>query len=185
MKTKVLLLLGLFWVVGLGGNAQSKVVLSASYFGNNIWNPGLQVSGHWYREAQVHKKKTHYKFFEAGLAAYQDPGTSTNLLIQGGLGRIRTKRHHWFIKTALLPLGISHSFLPQTYAVSADGEVKKLSLAGRNYFAPGLEIASGKFLKNGHPLSCGINVSLLAPYNYFVVPLINLKLTYSNWTASK
>jgi hypothetical protein len=157
MRLKILSILYISFV-SFSCHAQE---ISIGYLGNNLWNPGINLS------IDQKIKNLHHTL---DFAIYCDPGSYTAALALYGLKKLKSK---WSF--AAYPVGIYRSFLPNTYRVDASNQISEpSSLAGNFYFCPTISIQR-KHYKRFYSKA---QVLVLMPYNTFVMPVINLGIGY-------
>lgn len=162
-----------------------------SYFGNNLLKPGLKIETNiTLTEKTIIKNKTKKN------GKIIDKSKTRQLLLGGNIGffwhpksHIGVFNYYEFIyrkiklkngkysKIGIGP-GIYRSFYPETYEVDNSGNVNKVSLGGRTYFAPVLTFGTGKFTKNSffQSRTFTTNLMFLFDYNSGIVPLLNFEL---------
>lgn len=113
----------------------------------------------------------------ANIGFYLDPGSHAGLFTNAGIGYRRTNEKGRTRYAALNPAGIYRSFLTETYAYDEQGTIERVALPGNFYYAPAFSLGIGKFTNPN--LQSGwfthLTVITLAPYNHWVMPLINLE----------
>jgi len=157
--------------------------LELSYLGNNFWNPGLKASldaGIYTAAIITSKEKTRslQKSHRLDIGFFADPGSYRGLFINAGWQRKTIYPNRFFISWAANPIGLFRSFLHETYEVSPDGEISKVTLPGRLYLAPSFQTSLGRVSKKHPDRSCfaRLNMILLIPYNTFIMPLLNVEV---------
>lgn len=139
-------------------NAQE---FSLGYLGNNLWNPGINLSIN-----KTIKENNH----TIDLGIFRDPGSHTAAFAVYGLQKNKAK---WSF--AAYPIGIYRSFLPKTYEVTPNGSISEPSnLAGNFYFSPAIAVKRRHF----KVLYSKIQFLVLIPYNTFVMPVLNIGVGY-------
>lgn len=159
------------------------------YTGNLIWNNGLTIGAdYFWKEKSITKLRkdksktiTHQLIFNGniGFTTNFASKTQTALFTNYGLEWRRTNPKGKQIHFSFNPLGYYRSFLPETFEVKG-GEVQKVFLPGRSYFAPSLSLGLGK-LREGKKLSSryfSINFMLRTPYNAGSLPSISFQYGY-------
>lgn len=158
---------------------------SVGYFGNNLYNPGVKLGIEYAWKAKTstdqgsNRKQPLQKEWvpNANIGAYLDPGSHAALFTNAGIGYRRTNEKGRTRYAALNPAGIYRSFLTETYAYNDQGTVERVPLPGNLYYAPAFSIGIGKFtdpvLQSGW--FTHLTIITLAPYNHWVMPLINLE----------
>ena len=154
-----------------------------AYFGNFIWNPGLKLSvaaplKTWEKEkekkrAPFTKNITKEFLLNGEFGFYFDPRSHVGVFSTYGfiLRKTNEKKRQFTFK--LNPIGVFRSFYPETYKVT-EGQVEKVFLPGRSYYAGSLSLGTGK-LRPGKKLSSSflnLNLMILAPHNINVLPII-------------
>jgi hypothetical protein len=190
---KIILLILLFVPMVLFAqeeNKSSKIKLdyNASYYGNNLWNPGLKFGAEYVFHKNVVEKakkkktktKTHLFLINGDLGFFWDPKDYTALFNYYGVTyrKINTKGFNY--NFGLSPLGVFRSFLSETYEVKDDGSIQKVFLPGRFYYAPTFVMGIGKNRKEKRINAWFLNVSAitLIKYNADFVPLINIEFGF-------
>ncbi len=168
-----------------------KPVYSASYFANFIFNPGLKFGVEsLYAERQKTKiKKRKGKEFEkvitkerllnGDIGFYIVPKGHVGVFTSYGimLRRSNSKNKQFIFK--FNPLGYLRSFYPETYEVKG-GDVNKVFLPGRGYYAPSISVGLGK-IRTKKKLSArfiNLNFMMLVPYNTNVLPIVSIEYGY-------
>ena len=167
---------------------KEALTYSIAYFGNNIANPGLKFETNSpiiIKTKEIQKKKKlrihkHRLNWDGSLGFYWDPMSHVGVFTNYGVNyeEIFTKGFKYQI--GLNPVGYLRTFLPETYEVDENWNVKKVFLPGRSYYAPSFSIGIGK-LRHDKRLSewfINLNSILLLPYNTGFVPLVNLEFGY-------
>ena len=167
----------------------ARLDFSGSYYGNNLWNPGLKFGSEyiwreWVKTKEKKKRtrtKTNRFVFNGDAGFYWDPMNYTALFLYSGIRfrHINTKGFHYHFGAA--PVAYYRSFLTETYEVSSSGEVDKVPLPGRSYYAPTLSLGLGKYRRGEYRLKAwflDLDVMFLVPYNADFVPLLNVSYGY-------
>lgn len=171
-----------------------KLAFHLSYYGNNIWNPGIKTGFEYLLktnkkyiirksgETEIKRiKKGHY-LLEGNLGFYWDPRSHVGAFTYYGVSWRRTRPRGFRFKVGLSPLGYYRSFLPDTYEVDDAGNVTEVSFPGNNYYAPVVTLGIGKDrrAKENRPVSWHLNINamFLMPYNNAFVPLLHLELGF-------
>ncbi|MCB0835674.1 MAG: hypothetical protein KDE26_11935 [Bacteroidetes bacterium] len=179
----LLFVFSLFSKNTLGQNAQ-PLIYSFSYYGNNLWNPGLKAGAGkiWKEKESTNKKgktRYHQTTLNGNLGFYIDPASHTGVFTDVGLIYRKFYTNDWFYSLGISPVGIYRSFLPQTYEMDTSGEINKVTLPGRFYFSPSGSLGFGKKLKNSsNGWFARANMILLLPYNTYILPLVNVEAGY-------
>jgi hypothetical protein len=135
--------------------------LSVGYLGNNLWNPGLNLS--------VDKKINNLNH-TIDLAVFNDPGSHTAAFVLYGLQKVKPK---WSFSA--YPIGLYRSFLPNTYKIDASGQISEPSnIAGNFYFSPAISVKR-RHIKRFYTKA---QVLILMPYNTFIMPVFNVGIGY-------
>jgi len=162
--------------------------LGFSYYGNNLWNPGLQVTGQkLVFERTIKKMQSNEKLkvkhqqvcFDASLGFYYDNPThwtihnSYEVLYR----RVRKKGKY---RSIGLGGGYLRTLLPETYRVDPQGQVSKVSLPGEWYGAPVISLGIGRLWKRSgtNPWRLQIHGKLLLNYNNSTSPMLNVEYGY-------
>ncbi|MEZ5072697.1 MAG: hypothetical protein R2751_17490 [Bacteroidales bacterium] len=155
----------------------------AGYFGNNLWNPGLDAGLEYTfrREEHVTRKgreQIRQRFYNLDAGFSMDPGSHTGVFLHAGLNRRTDRDGKLHVQFGGSPLGIYRSFLPETYAYTAEEGVSRVRMPGRLYYAPVFRMGIGKpwphAAESGWYL--GADLTGLLPYNSSVMMLINLRM---------
>ena len=166
--------------------------LGAHYFGNNVWNKGLSLSANKLKSTDsvnclFHKRqKWIEKNHQLTLGFYNDQDAYSALFVNVGFYKKRHRTKRWIYLTELKPIGLYRSFLPNTYEINEAGNVSKVTLPGRLYYAPSASLGLGRYTKK-HPKNywhADANMMVLLPYNTYVMPLVNLQIGY-NFSLAK
>ncbi|MEZ4849546.1 MAG: hypothetical protein R3B93_13190 [Bacteroidia bacterium] len=148
------LFIQLLFITGkIQGQDSKSLLYSFSYYGNNLWNPGLKAGAEkiWKEKESTNKKgktRYHQTTLNGNFSFYIDPASHTGVFTDVGLTYRKFYANDWFYSVGISPIGIYRSFLAQTYQVNTSGEIKKVTLPGRFYFSPSGSIGLGKKLKN-------------------------------------
>ncbi|WP_421800515.1 hypothetical protein [Haliscomenobacter sp.] len=155
--------------------------------------PGLKVGVERpYKIIQVDKEKKwgiktilKERYLTANLGYYYHPNFHDNLYLLLERQKRRQHMNGWFTETAP-GIGFSRTFLgDEAYAVSDEGQVDKLSLAGHNYALVSLSVGLGyNFeIKLGQPLKIYTKASLLGMFpsnsDLYLRPTIELGVAFS------
>lgn len=158
---------------------------SVSYFGNNLWNPGLSFEydhsiNTYYKVTQKDKKQLIKKNVNLKTGGFVDPGAYSLTFINGGFSCQRKYQNGRWVSINISPFGAARTFLPSTFLVNNDGIVSKESYPGRWYYAPSLDWQYGLFKGNGtmNRIFLGANFMFLFPYNIYAMPLFNIQIGY-------
>lgn len=155
--------------VALQGQAQfaKPESISVSYFGEMITHPGLKLSANfnlkeWSKMKNADKK--HSKELGKSLVLSPAIGFYYHRRYQTGLflipeGKYRSLNQKGLFHEFGLGLGYLRTFVPNTYEVTGNDEVRKVS-AGHNYFATNFFFTIGKDL----------GVAKEMPIAYFIKP---------------
>lgn len=157
------------------------------YFGNSLWNPGLSSGAEYLIREKVRIKErkrgnktiSNQLLLNGNLGFYWDPRSHVGVFTNYGITWRRTNNKGKQISVEFNPLGYERSFLPETYEVK-NGEVDKVFLPGRSYYAPSLSLGFGR-LRKGKKLTASyfnINFKLLTPYNTGSLPQISFNYGY-------
>jgi len=166
-----------------------RTEFKVGYTGNLVWNNGLSLGGEyrWKETVKTKEKKRKQKTVTHQLIWNGNLGFTTNFSTKTDAGaftnygltwrRTNTKGRQWSVEVN--PLGYYRSFLPETYEVKG-GDVSKVFLPGRSYYAPSLSIGFGKYRpqKKLTAWYFNANVMLLTPYNAGALPLVSLQYGY-------
>lgn len=156
-----------------------------SYYGNNLWNPGISVS-YDIPFNRFWKSENVSKLYTSGSASYfWDPDSRSTVLISMGIRKRNIDRKNSF-SWGINPLGISRTFLQNTYTVNIDGSIEKPSnFKGNFYYTPSIVTSYLRRRQNLGILSFGTELACLIPYNTYILPLINIKIGYAFPIKSK
>lgn len=151
----------------------SSCAYSVSYFGNNLWNPGLKLGVEHAWKMPVLKAWN----VAGNIGIYFDPGSHAGLFSNAGISYRRTSVKGRSSLIALNPAGIYRSFLAETYSYDNQGGVNRVTLPGNLYYAPAFSFGIGKFTdRSSHSgWFTQVTVITLVPYNHWIMPLINLE----------
>lgn len=157
-----------------------------TYFGNNLWNPGLKVhmATHLKEKRKVKKYQKEDKSFEkvkwkrwnlqTELGFFRDRDSFLGLFAHACIQR--EKRKPIWVSAWNLGIGCFRSFYSELYEVE-DGNVKKVILPGRWYFSPTLSYRFG--WKAGRAdIFSRIHTQYLFRYNGTVLPMINIEFGF-------
>jgi hypothetical protein len=194
LMKKILLLFMFFPILLVAQEAQQKpsgldIKFNASYYGNNLWNPGLKVGAayifketHWDGESKKGKEKhkMHQFMINGDLGFFWDPKDFTAVFTYFGVTYRKTNTKGFNYNFGLSPAALYRSFLPETWEVDDEGNVSEVVLPGRFYYAPTLIAGIGKKM-NGKTFSAwfmNLNIMTLVKYNANMVPLLNVEFGY-------
>jgi hypothetical protein len=152
---------------------ESSYSYSVSYFGNNLWNPGLKLG-----VEHAWKRPVLKAWNVAGnIGMYLDPGSHAGLFSNAGISYRSTSAKGRNRLIALNPAGIYRSFLAETYSYDSQGGVTRVMLPGTLYYAPAFSLGIGKFTDPSSQSGwfTQVTVITLLPYNHWIMPLINLE----------
>lgn len=171
----------------------NSITYSLSYYGNNLVNPGINAGISF-----VLRERTKIKSSTKKNGKKVDQSKMKQLLASADIGffwqpeshigafnyyeitlrTIRLKNNSYSI-IGLGP-GIYRSFYPETYEVEDNGNINRVALGGRTYFAPVISFGTGRFKNHGilHSLSFITNLMFLFDYNSGIVPLLNLEIAF-------
>ncbi len=161
--------------------------LTASYFGNNLWNPGLQVGGEKVVSNNTKTKVSenesltkHLQYYINGnFGFYIDNPTHWALFNNYQINFRRVQEKGKFISIGTGP-GIMRTFLPETYRVTDNGDIERVKLPGRLYSAPVISLGVGRLWKrnNNNAWQFKIHNFWLLNYNNAVLPQIHVEYGY-------
>lgn len=165
----------------------NKTEFKVGYYGNLIWNNGINFGAEYVWKEKVKEKRKGSKTITHQLLFNGSLGYSTNFTVKTenslrtyyGLIWRRTSPKRWQLNVELNPLGYYRSFLPETFEVNGD-EVSKVKFPGRSYYAPSFAIGIGR-LRKEKKLSgwyLNLNVALKTPYNAGTLPMLSLQYGY-------
>ena len=171
---RILIFIGL-----LGSLPLQAQTWSLAYAGNNAWNPGLQIG------AELPMQGNDRWTWSATLGGFRDPGAFTGTYGMLGANYHRITRRNWQQEAGVSPLGMFRSWLPDTYVVNDQGDIRLRQGAGRWYYAPSAHVRLGRPTKNEH-LSwyAGLRGFLLMPYNTAVMPLLMVEVGVK-WSGNR
>lgn len=158
---------------------------SVAYFGNNFWNEGLNfgIEKQRFDTVKITKRgntRSIQKNYAVNLGFYNDTKSHLGVFATAGWSKRKIFNNRFNFTSAAQPIGIYRSFLPETYKVQEDGDVKKVFLPGRFYLAPSVSAGIGRMGKwnpdNGWYTR--VNVTALLPYSRAIVPLVNVEFGY-------
>lgn len=159
-----------------------------SYYGNNLWNPGLLIGFEkvlFEKEKMIIKKKYskiiyRQSVLDAKIGFYYDNPSHTAIFNHYTINYRRLKSSGRYSTFGLGP-GITKTFLPETYQVNQAGVVSLLSIPGRLYFSPLISVGTGKlWTSSGRPgWQLKLHTSFLVNYNKFFIPLFNVEFGYT------
>ena len=162
-----------------------------SYFGNNLLKPGIKIGTNiTLMEKRVVKRKTKrnktiVKSTKRQLLAGANAGFFWHPESHIGAFNFYALTYRTinlksgsYRKIGIGP-GIYRSFYPKTYKFDeTTGQVNKIALGGRTYFAPVFIFGTGKFIKNSffQSRTFTTNLMFLYDYNSGIVPLLNFEV---------
>ncbi|GLR20126.1 hypothetical protein GCM10007940_47420 [Portibacter lacus] len=161
--------------------------LGISYLGNNLWNPGAQVTGQKLlfdrtisrtnRRDQL-KIKHRQIFLDANIGFYYDNPTHWSIFnnYQVQYRRVRKKGRY---QNLGIGAGALRTLLPETYNV-ANGTVSKVKYPGNWHFTPMVSIGIGRLWKRRgtNPWRLQVHTMILTNYNVSFTPLLNIEYGY-------
>ncbi len=185
MRFSFSLILLLFVFSAIAQKQISDYRYSIGYFGNNLWNEGVNVGMEKLRSDTTYfnkkgKTRTVNKNYAANFGFYNDSESHLGMFLTAGWSRRKMLKNRFNPTSSLQPLGIYRSFLPETYKVNEDGEVRKVFLPGRFYLAPNVSAGIGR-MGRWHPDNSWyvkLNITTLLPYSRAIVPLVNIEFGY-------
>jgi hypothetical protein len=158
---------------------------SVAYFGNNLWNEGLNLGIEKLRDDSTKttkrgKTRQIQKSYAANIGFYNDTKSHLGLFVGAGWSKRKIFQNRFNFTTTAQPIGLYRSFLPETYKVKDNGEVKKVFLPGRFYLAPSVSAGIGRMGRwnEDNGWYTRVNVMTLFPYSRAIVPLINVEFGY-------
>ncbi|GAA4278640.1 hypothetical protein [Aquimarina mytili] len=167
-----------------------RTEFKAGYFGNILWNQGLNVGAEylWKEKIKIKERKrggqkriSNQFLFNGSLGFTFNPSTTTDTGVFTHYGLIwrRTNTKGKQFSITLNPLGYYRSILPETYEVKND-RVERVFFPGRSYYAPSMSIGFGKFRKNKKLTGRYFNINLMlqTPYNAGTLPSVFLEYGY-------
>lgn len=186
------LLFSLIYIINYQAQSQTgsscfldKTEFKVGYYGNLMWNNGLNLGAEYAWKEQQKKKGqkiiTHQLLLNGslGFSTNFSNQTESSLHTYYGLLWRRTSPKRWQLSTALNPLGYYRSILPETFDVKGD-EISKVKFPGRSYYAPSFAIGIGRLHKrkslSGWYLN--FNFGLRAPYNAGRLPMFSTNFGY-------
>ena len=166
-----------------------KLPVSFSYYGIILTHPGGRLSVEYPLRRKVKerppwklmrviglakedKKILRYKttFVNVGTAVYYHRHNHTGWLLSAEIGQRKTFGNSGLFYEVSYGLGHLRSFLPTTYEVTDDNEVKRVRFAGNSYFAPTLAIGAGFDFEPKYNIPAKVwyrtNGMILYPYNH-------------------
>lgn len=157
-----------------------------AYSGNVFWNNGLNLGMEYLLKENIKvkyrrgKQRTNSHQFllngNLGVTTNFSTSTDTGVFTNYGVTWRRTNKKGKQFSIEFNPLGYYHSFLPETYEV-VGGNVEKVFLPGRGYYAPSISVGIGK-QRPGKKITgryFNINFMLRTPYNAGALPAFNLQ----------
>ena len=188
MKKEIIICIMLFFFgLGYSQTPDSTSIFDTktytfSYFGNNFLKPGLKFGTNIIlTEKTIDKYKTRQLLLGGNIGFFWHPKSHIGVFNYYEFTyRIIKLKKYKYIKISIGP-GIYRSFYPETYNVDNSGNVNKVLLAGRIYFAPVLTFGTGKFIKDSFFKSRTFttNLMFLFDYNTGIVPLLNFELAFT------
>ncbi len=166
----------------------------ASYYSNNLWNPGLQIGAEKILSEKVkaltsgRNKRLYYKqyVFKGDLGFFYDNPSYTAIHNTYSLN-YRGVRNKGKFRNLGVGAGVYRTIYPETYGVTDAGEIERIRGAGRWYLAPSVNIGTGRLWKrkSSIPWDLKVHVVLLLNYNIAFVPLLNIEYAYPFGYESK
>lgn len=159
--------------------------LSLSYCGNNVWNPGLSAG----LEIPVFdntvtsrkgKDLNRMRILIINAGTYIDPGSHMALFATGGIENRKVRNSGFYTSSGFYPLGLYRSFLPTTFEVTGEGNVRQVNAPGRFYYSPELSLGIGRLyeMNPGTGWFARLDMILLIPYNTYAMPLFITEAGY-------
>ena len=175
----------LIFTNGISQDSLPAYSYSASYFGNNVWNEGLNfgIEKHRYsypKSNNREKERTIVKSHVLNVGFYNDSGSHLGMFAVAGWGTKKVFANRFNLQTNLQPIGIYRSFLSETYKVKNNGDIKKVILPGRYYLSPSISLGFGRVGKRNpkNGWYSRVNLMTLLPYNKAILPLLNVEFGY-------
>lgn len=169
---------------------QSKILadwhLGVSYYGNNLINPGLQVTGEkllWEKQkSRVRRNQSvelSYKqyLFDTNLGFFYDNPTYFALLNSYVIQQREVQEKGKYTSYGV-GLGYIRTFLPETFSVASNGSVTQAKRPGNWYFAPEVTIGLGRLWKRKSSQPWRLQVHALFLTNYNLGPNILFNVEY-------
>jgi len=166
-----------------------KAEFKIGYFGNFIWDNGINIGMEypWLERTKNKKSRRKEKEILKQVLFNANIGYKTNFLTKtdnGGstyFGLIwrRTNPKGKQLSFELNPLGYYRSFLPETYRVEGN-RVSKVTLPGRSYYSPSFAIGIGKIRKGKSRSGWYLNLqyALRTPFNASTMPILSVQYGY-------
>jgi hypothetical protein len=162
--------------------------LGVAYYGNNAWNPGLQITAQkviWDRTKEKVRNNgkvqiKHQQFlFDANIGYFYD-NPSQHVAFNNFQSLYRRVREKGKYRSMGLGLGYMRTFLPETYTVDQGGNVSQVDNPGYWYFTPTFTLGVGRLWKRNVSLPWRIQVHTLfmTNYNVGINPLLNIEYGY-------
>lgn len=188
----VLLLFISFMPLIVHAQKESIYSFKVGYYGNNGHNSGLVV-GAVYRLFESEKFKHNlfdwdqkelrgYKqlWLDCDAGFFVDWGSFTGIFVTSGFKFVRKYLNGSNYHLVFSPISFFRSSFVETYEVLDGGDVKKVFLPGRNYYAPTFTMGIGAGLnkKKLDAWYLDVESTLLSRYNASVLPLIAIEFGY-------
>ena len=188
MKGKIILSMLMLVMLQTSGNGQELAQdfrYSVSYFGNNIWNEGLnfgldKIRYSYPKTNKKGKEKTITKSHLINIGFFNDSNSHLGAFAVAGWGSKIVFKNRFNLTSAVQPFGLFRSFLPETYKVKSNGEINKVFLPGRLYLCPSISAGFGRIGKKNpdNGWFTKLNMMVLLPYNKAILPLLNVEFGY-------
>jgi hypothetical protein len=166
-----------------------------SYFGETITHPGVSI-GHqlimeeWEKKRTTKKGKVKQKTYQLNvdhrLAMYNHARNHAGLLLSSGISFSRIKSKGTFFRIGIWGGAMQKWLNEDTYEVDADGNIRRIPLAGHLNGVVGLSTQLGKDFSKLNPGSrmgwfIGSNLFLAFPFGttYLMQNAIELGISYS------
>jgi hypothetical protein len=166
---------------------------NASYYGETVWYPGLKVGAEYIisekkkdiiktskKRGEFTKIKTNQIIITGNMGYYWQPHNYSSLFINSAILYRHIINKGFQYNFGISPLGMNTFFFNETYEVSEDGEVKKVSMPTRFFYSPSLIMGLGHTMKNERLSAWFLNLHVtgLLPYNNAVNLLAALEFGF-------
>jgi len=175
------------------GFQYEKLNFNASYYGETGWYPGLKIGAEYIilekqkekiktkkKKGEFTKTKTNQFIITGNLGYYWQPHNYGSFFTNAAILYRHTTNKGFQYNFGISPLGMNTFFFNETYEVSDEGEVKKVFLPARFFYAPSIIMGLGHTMKKKRLSAWYLNLHItgLLPYNNAVNILAALEFGF-------
>ena len=170
-----------------------KLNFNVSYYGETGWYPGIKIGAEYIllekqkekiktkkKKGKFTKTKTNQFIITANLGYYWQPHNYGSFFTNSAILYRHTTNKGFQYNFGLSPLGVNAFFFNETYEVSDDGDVKKVFLPTRFFYAPSIIMGLGHTMKKKRLSAWYLNLHIISlmPYNNAVNALAVLEFGF-------